>query len=270
MRSLDPSASAAAPTGAADRWRVCARERRLCARAGRCLERHRCCALATAAMPPGVRPHERPAGVATEAAGHEAPRPRAPLPCSPTGRVLPRTGSNPCHCGNRSPGLRRARPSRRAARLRAAAAGDRARAGRRDPRARRAHRRALRWAPARRARPSRAHRGDPLGAARARRRRSSGSPRRPSRSAGSRVLLHPAHALLAAERSAQLRGLLEELRREHSCNRALMQIELSFLDHLMQSLALDAGVHGYDPRGSTTSSASAARHGALRVLDLQA
>jgi FlgN protein len=84
------------------------------------------------------------------------------------------------------------------------------------------------------------------------------------------VLLHPAHALLAAERSAQLRGLLEELRREHSCNRALLQIELSFLDHLMQSLALDAGVHGYDPRGSTTSSASAARHGALRVLDLQA
>ncbi len=84
------------------------------------------------------------------------------------------------------------------------------------------------------------------------------------------VLLAPAHALLAAERSARLRGLLEELRREHACNRALLQIELSFLDHLMQSLALDAGVHGYDPRGSTTSSASAARHGALRVLDLQA
>lgn len=84
------------------------------------------------------------------------------------------------------------------------------------------------------------------------------------------VLLHPAHAQLAAERSARLRGLLEELRREHSCNRALMQIELSFLDHLMQSLSLDAGVHSYDPRGSTTSGASAARHGALRVLDLQA
>jgi hypothetical protein len=84
------------------------------------------------------------------------------------------------------------------------------------------------------------------------------------------VLLEPAHAEFAAERSARLRGLLEELRREHSCNRALMQIELSFLDHLMQSLALDAGVHGYDPRGSTTSGASAGRHGALRVLDLQA
>jgi hypothetical protein len=88
------------------------------------------------------------------------------------------------------------------------------------------------------------------------------------------VLLAPAHALLAAERSAQLRGLLEELRREHACNRALMQIELSFLDHLMQSLALDAGVQGYDPRGFTTTGAGAgggrAPIYAQRVLDLQA
>jgi hypothetical protein len=91
------------------------------------------------------------------------------------------------------------------------------------------------------------------------------------------VLMDPAHAQLAAERSARLRGLLEELRREHSCNRALMQIELSFLDHLMQSLALDAGVHGYGPRGSTTAGASVggwaggrAPIHALRVLDLQA
>ncbi len=84
------------------------------------------------------------------------------------------------------------------------------------------------------------------------------------------VLLHPTDAQLAAERSARLRGLLEELRREHSCNRALMQIELSFLDHLMRSLSLDAGVEGYDPRGSTAAGASAAHRGALRVLDLQA
>jgi hypothetical protein len=87
------------------------------------------------------------------------------------------------------------------------------------------------------------------------------------------VLLDPAHAKLAAERSAQLRGLLEELRREHACNRALMQIELSFLDHLMQSLALDAGVNGYDPRGFSTIGASTggrAPINALRVLDLSA
>jgi hypothetical protein len=87
------------------------------------------------------------------------------------------------------------------------------------------------------------------------------------------VLLEPAHAQLAAERSARLRGLLEELRREHACNRALMRIELSFLDHLLRSLALDAGVESYDPRGSTASRASAGGRAsihALRVLDLQA
>jgi hypothetical protein len=84
------------------------------------------------------------------------------------------------------------------------------------------------------------------------------------------VLMSPAHAGLAAERSARLRGLIEELRREHSCNRALMQVELSFLDHLMKSLSLDASVHNYDPRGASAPGAASARHGALRVLDLQA
>ena len=49
----------------------------------------------------------------------------------------------------------------------------------------------------------------------------------------------------ASARSAELRGLLHELQREHSCNRALMQIELGFLDHLMGMLSLD-GVNGYD------------------------
>jgi hypothetical protein len=83
------------------------------------------------------------------------------------------------------------------------------------------------------------------------------------------VLMDDPTAQLAAERSVQLRGLVAELRREHSCNRALMQIELSFLDHLMRSLSLDASVHSYDPRGSTTTGARV-RSGALRVLDLQA
>jgi len=75
---------------------------------------------------------------------------------------------------------------------------------------------------------------------------------------------------LISAQSAKLRGLLDELRREHSCNRAIMQIELSFLDHLMQALALDGGVHGYDPRGSLASGTRASQHGALHVLDLQA
>ncbi len=101
------------------------------------------------------------------------------------------------------------------------------------------------------------HRGDALGAAGARRRAARDPRRSRSRSRGCRCSWTRPTRALAAERSAQLRGLLEELRREHACNRALMQIELSFLDHLMQSLALDAGVHGYDPRGSTTGQCGA-------------
>jgi hypothetical protein len=83
------------------------------------------------------------------------------------------------------------------------------------------------------------------------------------------ALMDPGNARLVSERSAQLRGLLDELRREHSCNRAIMQIELSFLDHLMQSLALDGRVHGYDPRGGSDG-ARAAGSSALHVLDLEA
>ena len=49
-----------------------------------------------------------------------------------------------------------------------------------------------------------------------------------------------------------------------------MQIELSFLDHLMKSLALDGGVHGYDPRGGGASNDRARQHGALHLLDLKA
>jgi hypothetical protein len=82
-------------------------------------------------------------------------------------------------------------------------------------------------------------------------------------------LMDPQRAQRALALSAQLRGLLGELQREHSCNRALMHIELSFLDHLMKSLALD-GVRGYDPQGSSTGPGRARPHGALHVLDLQA
>jgi hypothetical protein len=84
-------------------------------------------------------------------------------------------------------------------------------------------------------------------------------------------LMDPASAELATARSAQLRGLLHELQREHTCNRALMRLELSFLDHLMTSLALD-GANGYDPQGSTSSASSAGSRarGQLHVLDLRA
>ncbi len=83
------------------------------------------------------------------------------------------------------------------------------------------------------------------------------------------VLMDQSEAETAHLRSAELRGLLRELRREHSCNRSLMQIELGFLDHLMGALALD-GVSGYDLRGASTPIARARSHGSLHVLDLRA
>ena len=68
---------------------------------------------------------------------------------------------------------------------------------------------------------------------------------------------------------SELKGLLGELQREHSTNRAIMQIELGFLDHLMAMLALD-GVNGYDTRGTSTPITRGRPHGGLHVLDLSA
>ncbi len=70
-----------------------------------------------------------------------------------------------------------------------------------------------------------------------------------------------AGALGAAARAA---GRAAARARLQPCADAL---ELSFLDHLMTSLALD-GAHGYDPRGSTA--AGPRPRGALHVLDLRA
>ncbi len=82
-------------------------------------------------------------------------------------------------------------------------------------------------------------------------------------------LMSPDDGELASARSAELRGLLGELQREHACNRAVMQIELGFLDHLLGVLALD-GVSGYDTHGSSTSITSPRPQGSLHVLDLRA
>jgi hypothetical protein len=73
----------------------------------------------------------------------------------------------------------------------------------------------------------------------------------------------------ASARSAELKGLLHELRRVHTTNRALMQIELGFLDHLMGMLSLD-GVNGYDTSGSAKPITRSRPRGTLHVLDLQA
>jgi hypothetical protein len=83
------------------------------------------------------------------------------------------------------------------------------------------------------------------------------------------ALMSAPDAELALARSAELKGLLHELQREHATNRALMQVELGFLDHLMGLLALD-GVSGYDTRGSSTAITRARPAGGLHVLDLRA
>ena len=53
---------------------------------------------------------------------------------------------------------------------------------------------------------------------------------------------------MARERSSELRGLLEETKREHHVNRALMSQELAFLDHLLR-LAGERGDTVYDRAG---------------------
>jgi ethanolamine utilization microcompartment shell protein EutS len=83
------------------------------------------------------------------------------------------------------------------------------------------------------------------------------------------ALMRADQAERAGAASAELKGLLAELQREHACNRAIMQIELGFLDHLMGQLAID-GVNGYDTSGSSTPITRARPHGGLHVLDLRA
>ncbi len=51
----------------------------------------------------------------------------------------------------------------------------------------------------------------------------------------------------ARTRSAELRGLLAEVEREHAINRALMRQELSFLEHLTRMLGGMPEAGGYGP-----------------------
>jgi FlgN protein len=78
----------------------------------------------------------------------------------------------------------------------------------------------------------------------------------------------PETAQITSERSAELRGLLEEIQREHTVNRALMSQELAFLDHLLR-LADDSSAVAYDAVGerpTATPTLSASR----RVFDMEA
>jgi FlgN protein len=80
------------------------------------------------------------------------------------------------------------------------------------------------------------------------------------------TLIDPLQADAARDRSAQLRGLLAEITREHLVNRALMRQELAFLDHLTRLLGSDE-LPGYSPVATNATGRPAVVH---RVLDLQA
>jgi hypothetical protein len=82
-------------------------------------------------------------------------------------------------------------------------------------------------------------------------------------------LLAPAHEGVARKRSAELRGLLAEIAKEHAINRALMRQELAFLDHLMRELG-DQPDTGYGTAMSPATPGRPATHSPFRTLDLQA
>jgi FlgN protein len=80
------------------------------------------------------------------------------------------------------------------------------------------------------------------------------------------ALVTPGAAQAARERSAELRGLLAEIAREHGINRALMRQEMAFLAHLTRLV-------GQEPEPAYTRPDGTAGGGAPpihRALDLQA
>jgi hypothetical protein len=82
------------------------------------------------------------------------------------------------------------------------------------------------------------------------------------------ALLDAHGAQLARERSSELRGLLEETKREHHVNRALMSQELAFLDHLLR-LAGEGSETVYDHAGERPVAVPVAYTSNRRMLDLE-
>jgi len=80
-------------------------------------------------------------------------------------------------------------------------------------------------------------------------------------------LMDQGEADLAVARSAELRGLLLEVQREHECNRALMAQELAFLDHLLS--LTEGNLAGYGARGDRAPHSQLLAAGRQRVLDLE-
>jgi hypothetical protein len=86
-------------------------------------------------------------------------------------------------------------------------------------------------------------------------------------------LMSPIDGRHAWERSAELRGLLGEIAREHGINRALMRQELAFLDHLARIMNPAQADTGYRPpadAGVPVPPPTASSGASLRTLDLQA
>jgi hypothetical protein len=81
------------------------------------------------------------------------------------------------------------------------------------------------------------------------------------------ALVAPAAAQAARDRSAELRGLLAEIAREHGINRALMRQELAFLAHLTRLIGNEPEAGYAHPTSGTAQQTAPALH---RVLDLQA
>jgi FlgN protein len=80
------------------------------------------------------------------------------------------------------------------------------------------------------------------------------------------VLVTPGAADAARDRSAELRGLLAEIAREHGINRALMRQELAFLSHLTRLIGRESEP-AYRPGAAPGPAATPGGH---HVLDLQA
>jgi FlgN protein len=81
------------------------------------------------------------------------------------------------------------------------------------------------------------------------------------------TLVSPAAAQTARDRSAELRGLLAEIAREHGINRALMRQELAFLAHLTRLIGNEPEAGYAHP---TTGAAQPSAPAIHRVLDLKA
>ncbi len=87
---------------------------------------------------------------------------------------------------------------------------------------------------------------------------------------GLAALLPPADVEPVRSRSAELRGLLSEIAREHGINRALMRQELSFVDHLVRLIGQEPAA-GYSRSDASPAPRQPAEPRTThRVLNLEA